>query len=163
MNENLDLVKILRDCPTGVKFWSSEYGEVEFNGIFTDSVNSYVTTILRNRTNLYYYRNGVSSLTRYPDIGICALFPSEDQRDWSKFVIQDRRHYVDGLNPFDKVLVRDGKSNVWHIGFFEYVDDCGDIVCDGRYVRQCVPYNDETKDLLGTSDDCMEYYKYWEG
>ena len=30
MNENIDLTKILKDCPKGWKFWSPIFGEVEF-------------------------------------------------------------------------------------------------------------------------------------
>ena len=33
MTENIDLTKILKDCPIGWKFYSSIYGEVEFIGI----------------------------------------------------------------------------------------------------------------------------------
>ena len=30
MNENIDLTKILKDCPKGTKLYSLVYGEVEF-------------------------------------------------------------------------------------------------------------------------------------
>lgn len=30
MNENIDLTKILKDCPVGWKFWQSVCGDVEF-------------------------------------------------------------------------------------------------------------------------------------
>ena len=33
MNENLNLVEILKDCPKGTKLYSTVYGEVEFYGI----------------------------------------------------------------------------------------------------------------------------------
>ena len=33
MNENLNLCEILKDCPTGTKFWSSVWGDVYFSGI----------------------------------------------------------------------------------------------------------------------------------
>ena len=26
----------------------------------------------------------------------------------------------------------------------------------------CVPYNDETKNLVGTKNEAPEYYRYWE-
>ena len=31
MNENINLVEILKDCPEGTKLYSSIYGEVELN------------------------------------------------------------------------------------------------------------------------------------
>ena len=27
---------------------------------------------------------------------------------------------------------------------------------------KCIPYNDDTKHLVGTTDEAPEYYKYWE-
>ena len=26
----------------------------------------------------------------------------------------------------------------------------------------CIPYNDDTKQLVGTADEAPEYYRYWE-
>ena len=37
MNENIDLTKILKDCPIGWEFYSSIHGDVTFRGIETDS------------------------------------------------------------------------------------------------------------------------------
>ena len=37
MNENIDLTKILKDCPKGWKFYSSIFGDVIFKGIENDS------------------------------------------------------------------------------------------------------------------------------
>lgn len=33
MNENIDLTKILKNCPKGWKFWSPIFGEIEFCSI----------------------------------------------------------------------------------------------------------------------------------
>ena len=38
MNENIDLTKILRDCPKGWELYSSAFGEVEFQYIELGSV-----------------------------------------------------------------------------------------------------------------------------
>ena len=37
MNKNIDLTKILKDCPKGTKFYSSIYGEVEVTIISNDN------------------------------------------------------------------------------------------------------------------------------
>ena len=34
-------------------------------------------------------------------------------------------------------------------------------ICDNCYYDQCIPYNDETKHLIGTTDDAPEKYKVW--
>lgn len=63
------------------------------------------------------------------------------------------------LHPFDRVLIKDG--SFWTADFFSYI--AGQWVnCVGCVGIECVPYNEETKYLLGTSEDCPEYYKWWE-
>lgn len=67
------------------------------------------------------------------------------------------------LKAFDKVLVRYAKGRIWLPDLFGYKDDIGTIcVANGCTKRECIPYNDETKHLLGTSDEAPEYYRYWE-
>ena len=64
------------------------------------------------------------------------------------------------LKPFDQVLVRDALTNKWCIGFFEKIDTEEpkyDTVCSSY--RHCIPYNDETKHLLGKAEMEPEYYR----
>ena len=65
------------------------------------------------------------------------------------------------LQMFDKVLVRDDMDNCWIQVFFSHIDDYG-TVCVSFSLEDCIPYNEETKHLVGTDDDCPEYYKWWE-
>ena len=77
------------------------------------------------------------------------------------------------LQPFDKVLARCTESE-WMptlFGFFIDTDNkdpfspfvLGErVVCVDIGYQQCIPYNAETKHLVGTLDDCHEYYKWWE-
>ena len=75
MNENLNLVQIIKDCPKGIKLYSTICDEVQFEGIVQDS-------IFPIKTN----EGGYCIDGRYfEDKGECTLFPSKDQRDWSKF------------------------------------------------------------------------------
>ena len=36
------------------------------------------------------------------------------------------------------------------------------VVCVDIGYQQCIPYNKEIKHLVGTLDDCPEFYKWWE-
>lgn len=36
------------------------------------------------------------------------------------------------------------------------------VYCVGMIGYECIPYNDETEHLVGTSDDCPDFYKWWE-
>ena len=38
MNENIDLTKILKDCPCGTKLYSTIYGEVELKQIHRSKI-----------------------------------------------------------------------------------------------------------------------------
>lgn len=66
------------------------------------------------------------------------------------------------LKPFDKVLVRGGDGQKWTHDFFGFLDkDKGlPFVCVGYYVIQCIPYKGNEY-LLGTDNDCGEYFKTW--
>ena len=59
MNENIDLTKILKDCPKGIKLYSTIHGEVTF-----DHINDTVIypIVLRVNNNIYHFvtRDGKS-------------------------------------------------------------------------------------------------------
>ena len=56
---------------------------------------------------------------------------------------------------FDKVLVRDTYDSKWRIDFFSYYDENSSYPyrCLRTSWAYCMPYNEETKHLLGTTDD----------
>ena len=57
------------------------------------------------------------------------------------------------FKPFDKVLVRDD-DGVWFAGIFSHLRGDGQFFCAGGNLwKQCLPYNDQTAYLLGTSND----------
>ena len=59
------------------------------------------------------------------------------------------------FEPFDKVLVRDDDKNIWKVDFFSHKTEgtFSPFKTVGNYYRQCVPYNEETKHLVGTADN----------
>ena len=265
MNENLNLVKILKDCTEGIKLYSTIFGDVKFNHVENDAY-----PIVLDVREGFTFR--VSQDGRYMNDfnGECTLFPSKEQRDWSKFnpkknglvstcefkdgdilsyqchgfnnrsiyiyryhKIFNTSYYValsgydnefrvdnkgawalNGYNEtvrfateeekqkllkaikdngykwnaetktleklvkprfdpktlmaFDKVLVRLTKDCIWNATFFSHYDKevnwgcypCVTTSC--KSYSKCIPYNDETKHLLGTSDEAPEFYRYWE-
>lgn len=64
------------------------------------------------------------------------------------------------LQSFDKVLVRDRDDEYWRCGLFSCIFSNG-MLCECRW-DQGIPYNDETKHLLGTNDMPDEKYIWWE-
>lgn len=165
MNENIDLTKILKDCPEGWKFYSSIYGDVTFSKI-TDNSNYPIAFLTIRKGG----ETGCGTVTKeglcmYCYNGECTFFPSREQRDWSKFSApwyKKEKFDPKTLNAFDKVICRNG-LNVWHCDFFSSFMEtwaCPYVCISGSYTY-CIPYNDDTKHLVGTNDDAPEYYEYW--
>lgn len=57
------------------------------------------------------------------------------------------------LKPFDKVLVRDSKSDKWRANLLGYIDKDEYYHCVYANWVYCIPYNEETAHLLGTTDE----------
>ena len=167
MNENINLTKILKDCPEGTEFYHAAYGRVYF--ICIDLNRTY--PIRLSFSQEISADVGVTSkgLLNNNHNGECLLFPSKDQRDWSKFTApwyKKEKFDPKTLQPFDKVLVRDSRSDKWRCQLFSHIlkdDDyfCACIYSSYRY-GNCIPYNDDTKHLIGTTNEVPEYYRYWE-
>ena len=164
MNENIDLTKILENCPVGWEFWSDNYGKVRFKCIN----KSYDRPIFVKRTdggNAYYTKEGWCSKDFSAN---CLLWPSKDCRDWSKFTApwyKKEKFNPKTLKPFDKVLVQCNNSESWKVQLFSHIiegDKICPYVCISYNYKYCIPYNNDTKHLVGTNEEAPEYYRYWE-
>ena len=164
MNENLNLVEILKDCPKGTELYSSVFGMVEFDHI---NISSDYPIVIRLKVV-----EGYESLTSEGKMfeeydGECILFPSREEQDWSKFKSKKNRFDPKTLKPFDKVLVRDFAGTEWSCDLFSYIENIKSqeesFICTGGIsFNFCIPYNDKTKHLVGTTKEAPEYYRYWE-
>ena len=164
MNENIDLTKILKDCPKGWKLYCSIYGEVEF--VCIDEYEEYPIKVMVKRKFIDAFSRKGFIRPQYNIKGI--LFPSKDQIDWSKFTApwyKKEKFDPNTLKPFDKVLVKLSNDDVWIADFFSYYDKLEKYmkyVCITHLAVFCIPYNDDTKHLLGTNKEAPEYYRYWD-
>lgn len=166
MNENIDLTKILKDCPKGTVFYSALHGKVNFVRI--DKEEHPILFMFTDKGVEFTSRVSSEGKYLYSTIGECILFPSKDQRDWSKFTAhwyKKERFDPKTLKAFDKVLVNN-ENNTWQVELFshmcQYEPNNWYYQCAGDYYYRCLPYNDETKHLLGTKEEAPEFYKYWE-
>lgn len=86
---------------------------------------------------------------------------AKDGKAWDteKKQIVDLKPKVE-LKPFDKVLVRDGKNEIWEPAFFfrnlSHLNVYNYQTVGGESRVYCIPFNEETAKLIGTTDD-------WEG
>ena len=55
--------------------------------------------------------------------------------------------------PFDKVIVRCSKADNWSIDFFSYKVSNGYICTGDAWFKYCLPYNEETAKLVGTTNN----------
>ena len=76
MEEKINIDKILKDKPVGLKFYSNTFGYISFNGVHKDKV--------------YFFSEDTNAHSVKPNGkmyngGECIIFPSKEMRDWEKF------------------------------------------------------------------------------
>ena len=162
MNENIDLTKILEGCPVGTKFYSTIYGKVSLMRVYN---NTDLPIVIITGQGLIGLTSDGRYFSQYD--GECTLFPSKEQRDWSKFERFWDKPKVEKfdpktLQPFDKLLVRPHLCAHWRPDFYAFKINATVRTIGGCDSRMCIPYNDDTKYLVGTTQDCPKYYKWWE-
>ena len=164
----LNLCEILKHCPQGETFWSPMLDGVKFSCIDEERQMIIVETIEGHFT-WEINADGTISIDEVTSPEVM-LYPSKEMRDWSKFTapwLKKERFDPQTLNPFDKVLVR-FDCGVWSATLFSHLIDSKfankkyDIICCGTVFGYCIPYNDDTKHLVGTKDEAPDFYKYWE-
>lgn len=169
MNENIDLREILKNCPKGTKLYSPIFGDVFMSDVKEEyEYPIIVETCLNEERHPNSFDSKGFFFIDYD--GECMLFPSKDQRDWSKFKVNKPKFDPKTLQPFDKVLARigDGDDFVWYADFVSHRYDKNnvpEVMSSDKTefnVSMVIPYNEETKHLVGTSDEAPEYYRYWE-
>lgn len=169
MNENIDLTKILKNCPKGTKLYTPIWGEVGFIEVknYKNCLYPYPICINTNTASSYISlsKDGRYLINRKETE--CILFPSKYQRDWSKFTApwyNKDKFDPKTLKPFDRVLVRD-EGKYWDCDLFSYISNRNihhSYATITSFYDFCIPYNDDTKHLVNTTDEAPEYYRYWE-
>lgn len=248
MNEYLDLTEILKDCPKGIKLYSPIFGDV-----YLDKIRPYLAVVATTNKEQSGFKEEFLYDGRYGINGECMLFPSKNQKDWSKwqkpftdgdiitfmfynkptiyiyrengthntsyyaaYSSSSNKFYSDAtgalsgdrtdlrfateeekqklfdvikkngykwnpetktlekvkkekfdpktLQPFDKVLVRNVRKCEWVCAFFSHIEDTEiyRYITTGTSWKYCIPYNNDTKHLVGKIDEAPEFYRYWE-
>ena len=91
MNDNINLTKILEGCPVGTEFYSPLFGKVKFYHMCDYQIE--IECVRMHRLMIFNPAGKYEMIEmRYSDNNgnylysdECLLFPSKDQRDWSKF------------------------------------------------------------------------------
>lgn len=97
----------------------------------------------------------------YYETLLCKIFV----KDQDKFELVPNKFSISTLKPFEsRVLVRDCESEKWYPAIWGLKTNdihYPYVVVNGNSYNFCIPYEDN-EHLLGTVDDCSEYYKTWE-
>lgn len=166
-NKTLNLCEKLAGCPKGTKLWSPLLGDCEFVALSKDMKTSYPNDFIvvdcdeMGRTTFDKHGHFFSSSEE------CLIFPSRENRDWDNWECPKpkvERFDPKTLQPFDKVQVRDSDIAKWRIDFFSHFVEMEEYPVVGvvNIWKCCVPYNEDTKHLLGTKDEAPEFYRWWE-
>lgn len=142
MNENLNLTQVLKGCPKGTKLYSTIYGEVEFIRIDNKSIDYPIDFNTFDGYTISLTSDGRCNKS-YD--GECTLFPSKDQRDWSKW----HRPFVDG----DIIADKDGFGICIYKGRMHYSRNHVDFYCGCKNSDNTLIVKYDTDDNWGTLDE----------
>ena len=160
--KELNLIEILGNCPNGTELWSPAYGYMYVDSISSDKEDCWPIVCIRGDREETVFFDIRGKLLASEDAE-CMLFPSKDNRDWSTFKAPKPKWNPDTLQPFDKVLVRDGCNEPWKCDFFVSLDwpegESYPYMAVTGYYKMIVPYNEETKHLIATKNEAPEYYR----
>ena len=120
MNENLDLTKILKNAPKGIRLWSPICGVCELYTVNVD-FGAFPIVCIGIDDGLEWHFKANGAFTNNTGVE-CLLFPSMENRDWSTFKVPKKHKEFE---PFQKVLcVTDNNHDceVWSADFYSHYD-----------------------------------------
>ncbi len=115
----INIAEILKYCPKGMQLYSPCFGYMVFDGMD----ECYIYAIDNDKCRREFWLNGTMN-----DEGECMLFPSYDQRNWSKFE-------PPVLPPFEINRVKEGEM-YWYFngrGDVKTEQDLGYVTDEERY------------------------------
>ena len=166
MSKDIDLTEILKNCPLGAKFYSYIFGEdTYFMGVSSYKSDGRPICIYGKYgegENFCLSRKGHAYADNY---GECCIFPSKDQRDWSKFTAtwlnkESEKFNSHTVKAFDKVIARKDNEDSRNIDFFSCfkLKEIPFCLCGTKCA--VIPYDDDTEHLVGTTEGAPNFYKY---
>ena len=96
-------------------------------------------------------------------IGSCSMISRKDQKNVVFKEIEDMEKEINIAEilankpkwtpkPFDKVLGRDNDASEWTCDYFSHIGRYATFICvGGNSWNYCIPYNEETAKLIGTT------------
>lgn len=104
----MNIAAILEKCPEGTKLYSPIFGELSLLYVLSRSLYPIYCKVIRSGSTVSFTEYGKCNITDAEP----TLFPSKDQRDWSKFDIPDQNKAERKFKPFDGVHSVRGKRTI---------------------------------------------------
>lgn len=115
----------------------------------------------KNNHNVVFTITSIDIEEDFYGCGIATAFWFDNQDDYE---LAPDKFDITNLKPFDsRVLVREGKTDVWQPAFYGFFNQHNKrFYTTSTTWIMCIPYNEDTKHLVGTTNDCDDFYKTWE-
>lgn len=137
--------------------YSIDNGNIMYSALFDvkNKTLDYMNCCLK-----YYSENNIRLATEEEKQKLFAALTKEGKQ-WNaetKQIEDVKKEYE--FKPFDRVLVRDRKGDLWANSFFGNYSKSPEYryKCMGSVYRECIPF-EGNEELLGTTNDCSYKYK----
>lgn len=162
----MNIANILKDCPKGTPLYCTVFGECSLEGVnpVEGTNDGKLISVWFEKEHphayagyQYFFEDGRLEMN-----GECVLFPSKENRDWSTFKASKRQC---SFKPFEQVIARlndspKGTKGVWSPAIFSRPSGNEKypffVIGGCSSASECLPYNERTAKLIGTTDDYTE-------
>ena len=154
----INLVSILKHCPKGTKLYSPIFGEVTLYSVNDKIIDVIATNYNDETTHIEFSRLG-RLILGYSNAE-CVLFPSKDQRDWSKFQIPAKRGDIMMFIDKSAVFMIDTKKGNY-TDTIAYASNNFGFKIGQQIFRSYIPASEDMKEKLFAAMDKAGYE--WDG
>ena len=154
----INLVSILKNCPKGTKLYSPIFGEVTLYSVNNRIIDVIATNCSDETTHIEFSHLG-RLILGYSNAE-CVLFPSKDQRDWSKFQIPAKRGDIMMFIDKSAVFMIDTRKDTY-TDTVAYVGNNTRFKIGEHIFRSYIPASEDMKEKLFAAMDKAGYE--WDG
>ena len=154
----INLVSILKHCPKGTKLYSPIFGAVTLYSV-NNRIIDVIATNCRDETTHIEFSHLGRLILGYSNAE-CVLFPSKDQRDWSKFQIPAKRGDIMMFTDKSAVFMIDTKKDTY-TDTIAYAGNNTGFKINEHIVRSYIPASEDMKEKLFAAIDKAGYE--WDG
>lgn len=155
----INLVSILKHCPEGTKLYSPMFGEVTFKGISSSKNILCTATKYNGEITIVAFTRPGRGYCDFPNAE-CVLFPSKDQRDWSKFQIPAKRGDIMMFIDKSAVFMIDTRKDTY-TDTIAYAGNNTSFKIGEHIFRSYIPASEDMKEKLFAAIDEAGYE--WDG